>query len=148
MDTGENALKPIIIYSKNPLVKNVLVTLCKLKKLKYSIDLNNTIKLAKSYNGPAIVDGDITIYYFSQIIQYLEQRRKIPAALPHDPKTYALTMIITMELLSNPHNHQKTIDEAIKTKNPFITDEPTILDIAIATITSDSTYTQQILTCQ
>jgi len=145
MDKGERNLKPIIIHSRNPLVREFLELLCKYKRMKYRVENQTEIRLPKSYNGPAIVDDDVTVYYFSQIVQYLEQRMLAPSAIPMEPKKHAQSMILTMELLSNPQNHEDTISAALESRKPFVMTHPTIIDLALAAISSDTSYINQIL---
>lgn len=138
-------MRPIIIYSNNKLITQFLELLCQFKRIEYALAHDTVIELPLSYNGPAIVDDDVTIYYFSQIIQYLDRRIPVPIAIPLEPKGAAQSVILTMELLSNPQNHKETITASNEFRDPFVMQYPSIIDIALATLTKDSLYESKIL---
>lgn len=140
-------MKPIHIHCKNDLVLKFLTTLLETKQLSYKIVEDGTIDLPIAYNGPAIVDDDITIYSFQIIIDYIERRMVEPPLWPTDIKEAALCKMIVQEILNNPHtaDSRNTIAEAMECRKPFVMTHASAIDVAVAAITQDKSYKQDLL---
>jgi hypothetical protein len=147
LDKGGSILKPINIYCKNALVLEFLVTLFETKQLSYNIVEDGTIDLPIAYNGPAIVDDDITIYSFQIIMDYIEKRMVEPPLWPTDIKEAALCKMIVQEILNNPNtvDSRKTIAEAMEYRRPFVMDQVSAIDVAVAAITKDKAYKKDLV---
>ena len=135
-------MKAVNIYCKNTIVRDFLTILFETKRIAYHVVEEGTIDLPLAYNGPAIVDDNITIYSFQIIMDYIEQRMIDPPLFPLDIKEAALCKMIVQEILNNPEakDSQEAVKQALKHRKPFVMDKLSAIDIAVAAISNDSEY--------
>lgn len=142
-------MKPIQFYSNNPILQRLLQLTLDLKEAD-SIQLAEPpAKLPYYYQGPVLIDDDVTILYLLPILDYIEARLPGTPIFSTDPKIKAQTMMFVHGLLVDKANQNEVIKYLQSGKGPFaFSDDPNIVDITIAAITQDIHLQREILKCK
>ena len=138
-------MKPIQFFSHNKTISSLLQLTLDVKGAHSLQCQDPPERLPYYYQGPVLIDDDATVLYILPILQYLEDRFPGNPLFAPEPKVKAQMLMLTHGLLVDKANNQSAVDFLLDRQTKFLFgDQPTIVDITVASLTGDQKFTNLI----
>lgn len=141
-------MRPIQYYAHNAQIGRLIKLVLDAKRLKSFQVADQPRDIPFYYQGPVIVDGDITVMHLATILCYLDERFPEYPLIPNDPKLRAWTLMTTMALNLDTANQTEAIKELKRHTSKFIFGkELSLLDLVLGSIDQDQQQLKAIASC-